>query len=76
MNPLMLRQLWTLVETTQTHVLLNLDDASLVQWLLRQFGSQCPLNRDETNLLVDYLESRVSLIRDMAHSRRTPEGVR
>ena len=36
MTPIMLRQLWTLIETTQANILLTLDDSSLIQWLLRQ----------------------------------------
>jgi phosphoenolpyruvate carboxylase len=69
MSPLLLRQIWGLVETTQTQVLLNLDDDSLVQWLLRQLHNQRSLNSQETHLLSDYLESRLPLIRDVAHSR-------
>jgi len=33
MTPTILRQLWSIVETTQSNTLLLLDDASLVQWL-------------------------------------------
>lgn len=69
MNPAMLRQLWSLVETTQAPVLLNLDDASLVQWLLRQFGTRQPLNSEEASLLSSYIRSRLALIRDLAQNR-------
>jgi hypothetical protein len=69
MTPLMLRQLWSLVETTQATLLLNLDDGSLVQWLLRQFPAQQPLNSEETTLLRSYIHSRLTLIRDLAHHR-------
>jgi hypothetical protein len=69
MSPLLLRQIWGLVEATQTQVLLNLDDESLVQWLLRQLNNQRSLNSQETNILSDYLQSRLPLIRDVAHSR-------
>lgn len=69
MTPFLLRQIWSVVEATQSQVLLSLDDASLVQWLLRQLGMQRSLNAQETNLLQDYLWSKVSLIRDLAQER-------
>jgi len=69
MSPLMLRQLWSLVEATQSNVLLNLDDTSLVQWLLRQLVAQRSLNGDETMIFSNYIRSRIPLIRDVARSR-------
>jgi hypothetical protein len=70
MSPLMLRQIWSLVEVTQTQVLLNLDDDSLVQWLLRQLKNQRSLDSQETVLFYNYIQSRLPLIRDLAQSRR------
>lgn len=70
MSPFLLRQIWSLVEATQTQVLLNLDDETLVQWLLRQLKSQRSLDSQETDLLNTYLQSRLPLIRDLAQSRR------
>lgn len=70
MSPLMLRQIWSLVETTQTQVLLNLDDDSLVQWLLRQLVNQRSLDSHEAYLFSTYIQSRLPLIRDLAQSRR------
>lgn len=70
MSPLLLRQIWSLVETTQTNVLLTLDDESLVQWLLRQLKTQRSLDSSEADLLSTYIQSRLPLIRDVAHSRR------
>jgi hypothetical protein len=65
----MLRQLWSLIEATQANVLLTLDDTSLVQWLLRQLSIQRSLNHVETTVLSSYIQSRLPLIRDLAHSR-------
>jgi hypothetical protein len=65
----MLRQLWSLIETTQANLLLRLDDASLVQWLLQQFKQQRSLNHEEIYILNDYLNNRLSLIRDLAQQR-------
>ena len=71
MTPSMLRQLWSVVEMTQSNILLKLDDASLVQWLLKQLTTQRSLNRDEANILSDYIQSRLTLIRDLAQERQS-----
>ncbi|MCT7949724.1 hypothetical protein NG798_07985 [Ancylothrix sp. C2] len=73
MTPSMLRQLWTVVEKTQANFLLTLDDASLEQWLLKQFNQEQSLNRDETNVLNGYIRSKLSLIRDLAQERQLTE---
>ena len=73
MTPIMLRQLWSLIETTQATLLVNLDDATLVQWLLKQLKTNSVLNGKETDLLNEYIESRLSLIRDLAEQRLAPE---
>ncbi len=73
MNPLMLRQIWSLIEKTQVNVLLSLDDASLVQWLLKQFRQEQPLDPDQVNVVNAYLRSRLSLIRDIANERIATE---
>jgi hypothetical protein len=69
MTPLMLRQLWSLIETTQSSVLLTLDDTTLVQWLLRQIKAERSLDYSEADVLADYIQSRLTLIRDLAHER-------
>ncbi len=69
MTPLMLRQVWAVVETTQASLLLKLDDASLVDWLLRKLTLDYALNRAEADVLGDYIQSRLSLIRDLARQR-------
>lgn len=69
MTPLMIRQLWALVETTQSNILLNLDDASLVQWLIRRIGTEQMLDRNQSDILSSYIQSRLSLIRDLAEQK-------
>ncbi len=69
MTPLMLHRLWSLIDATQVALLLNLDDASLVQWLLRQFRIQQPLNPEETTIVSSYIQSRLPLIRDLAYQK-------
>ncbi len=69
MTPTILRQLWSVIEMTQSNILLKLDDASLVQWLLKQTKTQASLHLDETNVLSQYIHSRLTLIRDLAQQR-------
>ena len=69
MNPTTLRQLWSVVESTQANQLLNLDDDSLEQSILNQFSNRQPLNSEETTVLSSYIRSRLTLIRDLASHR-------
>lgn len=69
MTPRILRQFWSLIETTQSSVLLGLDDTNLVQWLLRQMRQERSLNLDEATALSAYIRARLPLIRDLAYSR-------
>lgn len=69
MTPTMLRQLWSLIETTQANLLLKLDDASLVQWILKQLKQEQALNPEQVHILSDYLNNRLSLIRELAQQR-------
>ncbi|MBD1863389.1 MULTISPECIES: hypothetical protein [Trichocoleus] len=74
MTPLMLRQLWAVVESAQAQILLNLDDSSLAQWLLRQLKAQQSLDSDETNMLNAYIHTKMPLIRDLAEERLVPHS--
>ena len=69
MTPTILRQLWSIVEATQSQVLLKLDDASLVQQLLSQTTTKALLDHNQTHILSAYIHSRLSLIRDLAEER-------
>ena len=71
MTPTILRHLWSVVETTQSNILLKLDDASLVQWLLKQIKTTASLDHNQTTILSDYIRSRLSLIRDLAQDRQS-----
>lgn len=66
MTPKLLRQIWGVLEATQGHQLLPLDDASLVQWVLGQLANIHPLSDDEVDVCGHYIRSKVSLIRDLA----------
>jgi hypothetical protein len=69
MTPNLLRQLWSLIESTQANFLLRLDDASLTQWLLQNLNNQRSLDHQEAHLLNDYIRSKLPLIRDLAQQR-------
>ncbi len=71
MTPTILRQLWSVVEATQSNILLKLDDASLVQWLLKQIQTKASLDQNETHILSNYIQSRLTLIRDLAQERQS-----
>ncbi|QOV22205.1 hypothetical protein [Anabaenopsis elenkinii] len=70
MTPKILRQLWSVVENSQTRILLQMDDTSLVQWLVKQTTKQALLDPQEADCLTDYIESRLNLIRDIAYERQ------
>lgn len=69
MTPLMLRQLWALVERTQSYILISLDDTSLAQMLLKRYREERSLNQTESDVLNTYIHSRLNLIRDLAQQR-------
>lgn len=71
MTPKILRQLWSVVENSQTKIILQMDDASLVKWLVKQTIRQALLDPNETDNLSDYIQSRLSLIRDIAYERQS-----
>lgn len=66
MNPHLLRQLWSLVESSQKQWLLSLDDNSLVHCLLDQVAGKTIMDPTETDRLDGYIRARLPLIRDMA----------
>ncbi|MBW4613752.1 MAG: hypothetical protein KME21_10820 [Desmonostoc vinosum HA7617-LM4] len=69
MNSSTLRQLWFVIEQTQTSILLGFNDADLVQQLLKQLERDRLLSGEEINTTRAYLRSRVPLIRDLAMAR-------
>ncbi len=73
MTPTMLRQLWSVVESSQATTLVSLDDATLVQWLIKQLKKRSTLNCREADLMNEYIFSRLSLIRDLAEERLETE---
>lgn len=71
MTPILLRQLWSIVERTQANLILSLDDASLSQWLLKQLQQSLALDSRDVRLLDDYIRTKTPLIRDLAQQRNS-----
>lgn len=69
MNSSILRHLWSVVEETQSNVLLRLNDTELVKQLLSQLASKKILSSEEIDSVSLYLYSKTSLIRDLAQAR-------
>lgn len=69
MNSSILRQIWSVVEETQSNVVLRLNDTELVQQLLGQLSSKKDLSSEEIDTMSLYLRSKTSLIRDIAQAR-------
>jgi hypothetical protein len=68
-NPLRLRQFWTIVESSQASTLVRLDDVSLAESLLRQLRSYQILDAHESQLVSEYIQAKLPLIRDLASQR-------
>ena len=67
MDPLLLRRLWSVIETAQGSFILSMDDHRLVQWLVDQLSHQLVLDSQDTPAMGRYIRSRLSLIRDLAY---------
>lgn len=69
----MLHLTWSIVEETPARELLNLSDTMLIRLLLQQTAAKILLSGEEVCALYGYLGSKITLIRDIAESRLTPE---
>lgn len=69
MKTAMLRQFWAVVETTQSQILLNLDERELSNLLLGKLDRRLPLSGEDEKVLTTYINSKASLIKDLAEAR-------
>ena len=69
MSPFLLRQLWSVIEAAHSSHLLSLDDQSLVNWVIEQLCHQSPLDSVELSQVNRYIQSKISLIRDIAQNQ-------
>ncbi len=70
MNSSLLRQVWEVVEATQTDILTQLNDMQLVQVLVADLKDRNLLEKDEEANAQAYIRSRLILIRELAESRK------
>lgn len=68
-TPKMMRQFWVIVEATQVSTLLQFDDSTLVQLLLKRFISEQPIDPQAKRSLNTYIQEKLPLIRDIAGCR-------
>jgi len=69
MNPLRIRQIWTLVESSQASLMVRLDDPDLEQWLMRQFSKDQTLSPSESQAMTHYVHNKLPLIREIAEQK-------
>ncbi|WP_299492532.1 hypothetical protein [Acaryochloris sp. IP29b_bin.137] len=66
MSPALLNQFWKLVETIPHSQLLGLNDQALVDRLSQPLVERQELTSEEIETVKSYIQSRLTLIRDMA----------
>ena len=69
MNSTSLRQFWSMVEQTQTSVLLELSDRELKTKLQEQWEKNYYASASEMRLVQEYIQAKMPLIRDLAEIR-------
>jgi hypothetical protein len=57
------------VNATQTQTLLELNDGELIEQIVIDLEQKRPLSLEENGLVRTYLNSKTSLIRDLAYAR-------
>jgi hypothetical protein len=65
MSPNLVRYFWNAVTTVSPHQIRPLDDASLLQCLMRQIQNNLYLDAQQENDLTLYISDRLPLIRDL-----------
>lgn len=68
MSPALLHQLWSLVTQKQSNLLLDLDDGTLIEEIVRQIACDRSIDVEDTARVRDYLSTKVTLIRDLTNS--------
>ena len=63
-----LRAVWSSVEALNNQVLLQLNDTDLIHQIMKQVDRAATLSSEERKSLIDYVSSKVMLIRDIAES--------
>ncbi len=69
MSPFLLRQLWSVIDTAHSSHILSLDDQGLANWVIEQLCHQSPLDTVELTQVSRYIQTKLSLIRDIAQNK-------
>jgi hypothetical protein len=69
MSANLIKAIWRAVETTQSATLLRLDDGELLSTLIKRLKNSNSITSAEVKDASSYINSRLSLIRDLAQSR-------
>lgn len=69
LDPNTIQKLWLTTEQIQAHRLLTLSNTELIESLLARIQDQKKLSCEETKGLANYIEQRITLIRDLAQCR-------
>ena len=69
MSPLLLRQLWSVIDAAHSNHILSLDDQGLANWLVEQISYRSPLDTVELTQVNRYIRSKLPLIRDIAQHK-------
>lgn len=64
-SPARLHELWKTIDRTPASAIAHLDDTDLINWLTEQFDRTGTVPTKELNILKQYIESRLQLIRDL-----------
>ena len=69
MSANLIKAIWRAVEATQSATLLRLDDGELLSMLIKRLKNSNSITNAEVSDASFYINSRLSLIRDLAQSR-------
>jgi hypothetical protein len=69
MSANLIKAIWRAVEATQSATLLRLDDGELLSTLIKRLKNSNSITSAEVKDASSYINSRLSLIRDLAQSR-------
>ena len=69
MSANLIKAIWRAVEATQSATLLRLDDGELLSTLIKRLKNTNSITNAEVSDASFYINSRLSLIRDLAQSR-------
>lgn len=62
------RTVWSSVEAINDRILLQLNDSDLIHQVIKQADATSVLSLEERQSLINYISSKVMLIRDIASS--------